>query len=347
MRRIKNWKKFNEAVGLSEPSIVFSDFLTDQFQKQLLQFLETGKSKDKITINYKTEDLEEGIQNPQWFKFPISSIDCEFEFEKISLADFQKKYPQTSKIKDWNTFGALYNLTDPSENLSYLTDPIDERAPHNIHIKMEMGVVISDEFNRMEDLMLEVESAIVHEFNHGYEGYQRFLRGKGITPTNLTWALEPNRAKIKKEVWKVWYNHIGFFLYWSEKHELNAMTQEAWPYVKKLPVDQMKEKCASWRYADMMEKFKADNFKKLLSEEILKYYPEADLNFFFKSLKSGFANELAQKESESVGEDKASISPKAIKSMTFDRFLKVVEKRVNTAGEELKKRILRLYSLKK
>jgi hypothetical protein len=128
---------------------------------------------------------------------------------------------------------------------------------------------------------------------------------------------------------------------------MNAMTQEAWPYVKKYDVDQMKEKCASWRYADMMEKFRADDFKKILSEEILKYYPEANLDFFFKSLKSGFANELAQKESESVGEDKASISPEAIKSMTFDRFLKVVEGRVNIAGGELKKRILRLYSLKK
>lgn len=46
----------------------------------------------------------------------------------------------------------------------------------------------------------EIESVIIHELNHGYEGYKRMTSGSGQLSVDVTWALDFNRSRIKKEI---------------------------------------------------------------------------------------------------------------------------------------------------
>ena len=67
-----------------------------------------------------------------------------------------------------------------------------------------------------------------------------------------------------------------------------------------------------------------------------------------RRIKNGFANELIKIREVSAGskEDKPSLSGDSIKSMSVDKFLNFIEKRVNRAGDIIKRNITKLYSLK-
>ena len=341
----------NEMVGVAEATLIYNDFILNLFNEYLTEFLESDESKYRKGRTYTDYDLSEIIKDKLWPKMPISSILLEFSFSKITDDEFKKKYPVTSKIKNYNGSGGCYPiLNEIDQQGSYITDPIDDRAPQTIHLRLEIGAVISDSFNEnnIEGLLLETESSITHELNHAYEGWKRITSGAGIISTDVTWALDVNRSKIRKDIWKYWTDRIATYLYWSEKHEVNAMTQEAWPYVKKYDVSQMKSSCPAWRYADDMTKFKADKFKSELYRIIKDAYPDAKPELIVTRMKSGFANQLIKSIEESIesNENAPSISGKKVNDMTLDEFLKYSEVRVNLAGEKLKRRILKLYSLK-
>jgi hypothetical protein len=200
-------------------------------------------------------------------------------------------------------------------------------------------------------LSTEIESAITHELNHAYEGWNRFNKGKGGFSTDVTWALDVNRAKIKKDIWKIWYDQIGYYFYYSEPFEVNAMIQDAWPFVKKYDnIKEMKEKTPSWTYANRMINFKASTFKQKMTEKILNSYPDGnvDVDILLNRLKNSFANELIKLRQDSISrkEDKPYLSGEDVKKMSVDSFLNLVEKKVNKAGGKIQRRILKMYSLK-
>ena len=341
----------NEMVGVAEATLIYNDFILNLFNEYLTEFLESGESKYDKGRTYTDYDLSEIIKDKLWPKMPISSILLEFSFKKITDDEFKKKYPVTSKIKNYNGSGACYPIgTVKSPEDSYITDPIDDRAPQTIHLRLQIGAIISDSFNEnnIEGLLLETESSITHELNHAYEGWKRITSGAGIISTDVTWALDVNRSKIRKDIWKYWTDSIATYLYWSEKHEINAMTQEAWPYVKKYDVEKMKSSCPTWRYADDMTKFKADKFKADMYKIIKDAYPDAEPDLILRRMKTGFANQLIKDREESIksNANSPSISGKRVNDMKLDDFLKYTEVRVNLAGEKLKRRILKLYSLK-
>ena len=351
MKYLKPYNKFslNEAVGVAEATLIYNDFILGKFEEYLNEFLESGESDSTKGRTYTEQDLSEIINNTLWSKMPISSILLEFTFKKMSDDDFKKKYPVTSKIKNYNGLGACYPITnEESPEVSYVKGPINDRADKTIHLRLEIGAVISDVFTDMEGLLLETESSITHELNHAYEGWMRLKSGAGIISTDVTWGLDENRSRIRKDIWKYWTDHIAIYTYWAERHEINAMTQECWPYVKKYDVEKMKEVAPSWRYANDMTKFKADTFKSELSKMIKDAYPEADPEIMISRMKNGFANKLIKMRQESIKlkENAPSIKGENILRMSVDEFLKFSEVRINSAGEKLKRRILKLYSLK-
>jgi len=274
-----------------------------------------------------------------------------FNFEKQSDDDFNERFPVTSKIKGFITTGACYNIVESkSRDSSYLLPPIDKRTDHTIFLKLEIGGIMRDSFDEKDDLLLEIESSIIHELNHAYEGYMRLIKGRGQVSTDLTFATDNNRSKVKNEIWKVWKDKIGYYLYTSERHELNAMAQEAFPYVKKYDPSEMRKKCPSWRTAEEMSKFNVVDFKKEITKMINKYYsgvyPEFIISILNR-LKNGLGNELGVNREESVDEleDSPSLNGQEIYNMDIDKFLLYVQKRVNKAGEKLKRKINRLYSI--
>ena len=64
--------------------------------------------------------------------------------------------------------------------------------------------------------------------------------------------------------------------------------------------------------------------------------------------KGGFANQLIKNRENSINnkEDKPTLSGESVKTMSVDKFLAFIQKRVNRAGDRIQRNILKLYSLK-
>ena len=342
----------NEALGLAEPTLIYTDFLAERFKQKFdewyLKRTQAGSiRKEKINESVITTDLSSIISNSIWPKFPVSTMNITYEFEVITDEEFAKRYPNTSKFQGHVSFGACYNIMNKKEKGSYIQDPIDDRTESTIHIEIELGAVIRESFDDEELLIVETEALITHELNHAYEYWNRTLKGSPTLSTDVTWALEANRSRIKKEIFKEWYSKVGYYLYWSESHEQRAMIQEAWPYVKKFKFDDMKKVCPVWRNLNYMEEFKADDFKSHMVKVIKDTYPDADTELMLRRIKSSFANQLIESRKASVleAEDKPSISGEEVHRMSVDKFLSFVQKRSNFAAGKMKKKIMSLYSL--
>ena len=343
MKHLKTYQLF-EAHGVAESTLIYNQFLLDEFNKNCDIALETGEKNYSMTVNYTKEDLTQFIQTDVWSKYPISSMEVTYTLQTMTDEDWIKRFP-TSKKKYIGT-GACYNIDE--EGGSSIQPSIDDRSDVTIHLKLEIGALISDVFNDREGLSLEVESSITHELNHGYEGWNRMRKGKGQVSTDVTWALDVNRSKIKKDIWKIWYDEIGYYVYWSELHEINAMTQDAYPYVKRYDIEEVKQKAPSWKFATKMKDFDANDFKQRMSDKILSTYPDADVDIMLRRIKNGFANELIKKREQSINnkEDKPTLSGEAIKVMSVDKFLNFIQRRINRAGNRIQRNIAKLYSLK-
>jgi hypothetical protein len=343
MKHLKTYQLF-EAHGVAEATLIYNQFLLDEFNKYCDIALETGDKNYSHTVNYTQEDLSEFIQTEVWSKYPISSMEVTYTLQTMTDEDWIKRFP-TAKKKYIGT-GACYNIDE--DGGSSIQPSIDDRSDVTIHLKLEIGALISDVFDNREGLSLEIESSITHELNHGYEGWNRMRKGKGQVSTDVTWALDVNRSKIRKDIWKIWYDEIGYYIYWSELHEINAMTQDAYPYVKRYDIEEVKEKSPSWKFATKMKNFDANDFKKRMIDKIISVYPDADTDIMLRRIKNGFANQLINNRENSISrkEDKPTLSGEAIKSMSVDRFLTFIQKRINRAGNRIQRNITKLYSLK-
>jgi len=343
MKHLKTYQLF-EAHGVAEATLIYNQFLLDEFNKYCDIALETGDKNYSHTVNYTQEDLSEFIQTEVWSKYPISSMEVTYTLQTMTDEDWIKRFP-TAKKKYIGT-GACYNIDE--DGGSSIQPSIDDRSDVTIHLKLEIGALISDVFDNREGLSLEIESSITHELNHGYEGWNRMRKGKGQVSTDVTWALDVNRSKIKKDIWKIWYDEIGYYVYWSELHEINAMTQDAFPYVKRYDIEQVKEKAPSWKFATKMKNFDANDFKQRMTDKILSTYPDADVDIMLRRIKNGFANQLIKNRENSTSrkEDKPTLSGEAIKAMSVDKFLTFIQKRINRAGNKIQRNITKLYSLK-
>jgi hypothetical protein len=354
MKYLKSYKLFEMALGIAEATLIYNQFLTDEFMKSFQKFKEEDVNtniKDKTreyseTFEYSKEDLSEFIKSDIWQNFPVSEMTITYTTKVMPDELFQKRFPSKDPLNKrlFVNTGACYSIGKKDDEGSYVIEPIDDRSEYNIHLKLEIGTIISDVFTDDSLLSVDIESTITHELNHAYEGWNRNKSNKGQLSTDLTFALDVNRARIKKEIWKIWYDEIGFYLYWSERHEINAMVQEALPYVKRYDVKDMMSKSSVWKFADKMKNFKADEFKQKMIDEIVKYYPDANTDIFLKRIKNALANELIGKRDSSKLEDKPTISGERIKSMSVDKFLETIQKRINLSGEKIQRRILRLYT---
>ena len=353
MKHLKTYQLF-ESHGVAEATLIYNEFLLDEFNKNFDLFMKKDESADKskerkysLKKYYTKEDLSTFIENNLWPKFPVSSMEVNYSLDIITDVECVKKFTNINPYELLISTGACYNIGE-EEDGSSLQPAINDESDVTIHLKLEVGVLISNSFSNMDELSIDVESSITHELNHGYESWNRIKKGKGQISTDITWALDINRSNINKDIWKMWHDEIGYYIYWSELHEINAMVQDAWPYVKRYDIEELKEKAPSWAFSKKMTEFDANIFKQKIVGKILSIYPDADVDIMLRRIKNGFANELIKIREVSAGskEDKPSLSGDSIKSMSVDKFLNFIEKRVNRAGDIIKRNITKLYSLK-
>jgi hypothetical protein len=348
MNYLKSFQLF-EAYGVSEVTLTYNELITNKYRQILEQFLKEdsnlpdksrGRKYQKV-VEFDIEQLKSCINRPDWPKFPVSKLTIEYSLETLSAQEFKEEYT-SSENKNWTTSGGCYDF---AEDGSKVVEPIDDRTKNSIHLKLEIGAVIGGELSAVdkEYLLLEVESSVAHELNHGLEMWMRISKQSSQLDTSVTWASDVNRAKVKSVIWNKWYKTVSLYLYWTEPQEIRAIIQEAWPYVKKYDFETMKVNSPSWKLSKRMIEFSSKKFKQEITALILQNYPNADIDFYLRRIKNGLANELTETLESRT---KPSITGNQIKNMTVDGFLDYLQMRTRDAGIRIQKKISKQYVLK-
>ena len=185
-------------------------------------------------------------------------------------------------------------------------------------------------------LKLELMSVIIHELNHGYEFWMRY---QNKIDNDLKYALsyiELNKKPFTNKVYKK-LNKFLYLLYWSLPYEQNAKVQELYPYVLKFDVNELKDFIQFKNIKDMVN-FNADEFYNelvsLIPDRQMDKVLDTTLKEFIKSYKK------SHKEMDEVLDDNV------INKSNIRDIFKYYEKTIKNGGENMRRKILRLYSLK-
>ena len=349
--RIKRYLDYiNEARGIADATISISNLILKSATKQAHNFVNGSlpevKRKEIIIIpdTIKSDSL--------WKKFPVSRVELTHTYVKLTQEEYNARYPIASKIKQYNTYGSCSDMADPSDKESYDSDyNFDEvsiiEEDKTIFLKIEIGAFISEGFqpDEIEGLDIEIESAILHELNHAYEGLVLYNTTGTAIPTGITAALEINVDQVPKPIWKYWEDEFTFLYYWAEPHEVRAMIQESLPYTRRYKtIEELEKKCPSYRYMKYMVNFSSNKIKSGLIDLIKTHLPDKDPQSVLDGLKNGFAEEL--KTYNEASDQVSSVDPDDIMKASFDKFFQMAEERIHKAGEKIRRGVLRNYSNK-
>lgn len=310
-----------ESKGVAIPTLNYISFIIESIKNDLFNFIEsTDDNLEKnITLDCKrfSTDL-----------FPISEIKLNISFCKYSNEKFSTQFPIISNR------GKFFTSTGYCEGIP------DHEIGEPISIEMGCGAIIDkDKFNikDIESVYLEMESALSHEFNHAYESYNRIKKGYPEMSGTLTNALDCNVYNVPESVWHIWWKELGYYIYWTESFEVNAMIQDAFPYSRKYSFEDIKNYAPSWDFYERMKSFDYKEFKNRISNEIKKTMDE-DPEMVLTNIKNGLANKIEEENDNNV-----SIKPSLIRKMNIDQFLKYCSNRIKNGSERLRRGIIRHY----
>jgi hypothetical protein len=334
-------KLLKEDRGISRITGLYSNIVYEAIEPFVDEMI--SERKDMIQpILIKPSYIQEGIKGYEqdFLDYPVQKI-------FIELKSINTKLPNTNK-QGFDTSGAMYPFGKRKDNISYVTKRYDVNFSEEIlselsvvaELRMDLTMLLDNKRFKEEEipaLKLELMSVIIHELNHGYEFWMRY---QNKVDNDLKYALSHINLEKKPFTKKV-YNKLNKFLYllyWSLPYEQNAKVQELYPYVLKYDVNELTQMLQFKNIVDMIN-FDADKFY----SELVSLIPDRQLNMVLSNSLKEFMR--AYKKSH---EDMEEVLDNSVinKSSIRDIF-KYYQKMINTGGENMRRKVLRLYSLKK
>ena len=334
-------KLLKEDRGISRITGLYSNIVYEAIEPFVDEMI--SERKDMIQpILIKPSYIQEGIKGYEqdFLDYPVQKI-------FIELKSINTKLPNTNK-QGFDTSGAMYPFGKRKDNISYVTKRYDVNFSEEIlselsvvaELRMDLTMLLDNKRFKEEEipaLKLELMSVIIHELNHGYEFWMRY---QNKVDNDLKYALSHINLEKKPFTKKV-YNKLNKFLYllyWSLPYEQNAKVQELYPYVLKYDVNELTQMLQFKNIVDMIN-FDADKFY----SELVSLIPDRQLNMVLSNSLKEFmrAYKKSHKDMEEVL-DNSVINKSSIKDI-----FKYYQKMINTGGENMRRKVLRLYSLKK
>lgn len=344
---IFSFNKFiTEKFGISNPSLVFASILKNRTYYTFREFFLSGEN----TL-LKTDEIDYILLRPHintsniddYSEFPVIKFELVLDFKKLKNKDFQKKYPDFNKNIATGGVASYFGNINWS-GYSKIVDPIKQISDQGIVVNLGITIEINEDFNirnesEKELLENDIDSTIHHELNHCYEHYVRVIKSSEVRPerrsfnTSLSWG--PNIWKFPKPIYKFWYK-FTYYLYVSEYHEIRANVQEIGFFIKKYPKKDLAE-FQIYKTADAMEKFDHMDYYNRLISVIKTHEPyigiEDDVANRLKDMwVSTYKKECEQQRVKPV------IPISTLKKMDCKEFLKYWQKRINFAGQRIKRK---------
>ena len=333
-------KLLKEDRGVSRITSIYSNIVYDAIDQYVDEMIADRKNQKQIIIiepSYIQENIS-GFED-DFLDYPVQKI-------TINLSLINGKVP-LSHPQGFDTSGAMYPFGKKKDGMSYITKRYDVNFSEKIldelsvvtELVMDLTIILDNKRFKMKEipeLKLELMSVIIHELNHGYEFWRRYQNN---IDADLKYALS-NIELSKKPFTKKVYNKINkflYYLYWSLPYEQNAKVQELYPYVLKYDVNELVN-LTQFKNVKNMIGFNADTFY----NELVSLIPNRQmdkvlgntLKEFIKSYKK------SHKQMEEV------LSDEVVNKNNIKDIFKYYQKDINGAGENMRRKILRLYSLK-
>lgn len=326
--------------GISRITGIYSNIVYEAIGPYVDEMIKNRKNKKQIIIigpPYIQEDIV-GYED-DFLDYPVQKI-------TVNLSLKNGKVP-TSHPQGFDTSGAMYQFGKKKDGMSYITKKYDVNFSEKIldelgvitELVMDLSIILdSKRFREKETpkLKLELMSVIIHELNHGYEYWMRY---QNKIDNDLKYALsyiEINKKPFTNKVYKK-LNKFLYLLYWSLPYEQNAKVQELYPYVLKYSVNELKN-FVQFKYIKDMVNFNADVFY----NELVSLIPDRQMNKVLDTTLKEFIKSYKKSHKE-MGEV---LDDDVIKKSNIHDIFKHYEKTINNGGENMRRKILRLYSLK-
>ena len=349
---ILKFKQFslNEKLGIADATIFYVDAIFDKTLEEFKKFNSSDEKHLHNVVDIPYRNFSKKITDRDLYaKFPVVDISLDLEFKKLNTEIFNKIYKTAAKRRKKHTIGG-YSMKFGNKNwsgYSRIKEPIKSITDHGISIVIGIEVYISEDFNigtYHNKLIDDINECVWHELNHSYEYYQRYLSGSGSilkrAPGVAVTYADNNKWNLTKSIYDYWSDNFILYLYTSEPYELNAQIQEAGFYVTKYGFDSLK-KTMVWKYADVMEKFDADKFMEGLISKIKK--EGKDVKTTTENLKKMWLGEYRKTLKEF--DEEPTINDKLVAHLDCEGFVKLIGRRLNRAGQYLKKKLDKLYAL--
>jgi len=340
-------KLLNETKGVNETAIYLTNHVYGLLEPYVIEAV-ASMEKDEVDLDYDYQDLKKVYKNDldSFIDFPVEELEIEFKF-----------FPVNKKLVDdapFDTGGGAYSIEDTEDSNSYMKEPSLElpkkmlkNIDYTIHGKLDFDVYVNIkkfEESMIDDLLNDLLDTITHEFNHLYEFYKRWdSTGSGKVMLTKSYAGTKN-VNTPKKIFEIYENFL-IYMYYSEPWEINANVQEAYSKIQRMNFNEFRQ-TKQWMIAELMENYSAEELYNELIKVTEERSPEAvdfhikNLHKFYLKQYKGIAMELLQDEVK-VLEDQV------FKTKNLLELFKKYENRINKAGETLKRKFMRLFTIEK
>ena len=325
---------------MSRITSIYSNIVYGAIDEYVDEMISRGKKANQVIIiepSYIQENID-GFED-DFLDYPVQKITINLSLEKTKLS---VNHPQ-----GFDTGGAMYPFGKKKDGISYVTKKYDVNFSEDIldelsviaEIVMDLTIILdSKRFKSSEipSLKLELMSVIIHELNHGYEFWMRY---QNKVDSDLRYALSViklSQTPFTKKVYNK-LNRFLYLLYWSLPYEQNAKVQEFYPFVLKYDVDELIN-LGIYKNIKEMINFNSDIFY----DELVSLIPDKKMTSVLDRIFKEFIKSYrkSHKQMDEVLDDVV------IRKSGIKGIFKHYEKTINMAGENMRRKVLRLYSLK-
>lgn len=334
MKFIKHFN-LNEALGVSKPSIILVEFLSNRIYQDFIDFFESGKDRIKIEDNIKWKTIRDNLSSDDlkiWKSFPVVEFILKIRFQKnVNFMDRKSIYSVGGEFSRFSNSG--------SDRFSLVFDVNGDPA---IRINMGIDIEISDFFSEdhFDDLFVHIKSTILHEMNHAYEYYMRDITPDQYLGVACITLKNPDSSIISDDLFHEWEN-FTYLLYYSDPIEINAMSQESLGHIEDSKSKGDFNKIPAWIWSKKMIQFSAN--KTISSLLILANNDRSKLDLLKDALDRRLKT-VINADKGSKWSMKLKDKFQRIDSLSWDQLIKNNEKGIQSSGKRLKKNILRLFS---
>jgi hypothetical protein len=312
------------------------------------------KNEQKISINLSDAYMKRKMDSKERemvYEFPVKKFIVNFSFKKNDPALWNQSESTYASSGVCYEFTKLNReITSASKKSGIFTD---DEGHISIVARVDINIVFSDHFVMNDAIMnkvnIELDSTISHEINHLFDSYNRISRHVNRDhELDLSADIDafigvvkiknPSPELISKDLFALWED-FTYLIYYSEPHEINAVSQESLSYIKNgVPLD----KIPGWHVQEKLNNFNKDEFIKEMLE--LAGGDESKLELLKSDFAERFRKLLVSQGRLIGGKYNTKHDMDFIMKSTFRRFVNRFSRLISKHGNRLKRNILRLYA---